>query len=105
MLVDEQFEYQFDWDPSKAQRNAREHKVTFEEAVEVFSDADALSQYDTEHSNGEDRWITLGMDQAGRLIVVCHTFEEITKVRARVRIFSARKATQGERRCYEKHDL
>jgi uncharacterized DUF497 family protein len=45
------------------------------------------------------------MDQAGRLIVVCHTFEEITKVRARVRIFSARKATQGERRCYEKHDL
>jgi hypothetical protein len=48
--VDEQFEYQFEWDPSKAQRNAREHKVTFEEAVEVFSDADALSQYDTEQA-------------------------------------------------------
>ena len=105
MLVEEQFEYQFEWDPSKAQRNVREHKVTFEEAVEVFSDLDALSQYDTEHSNGEDRWITLGMDQAGRLLVVCHTFQEITKVRARVRIFSARKATRGERRSYEKHDL
>ena len=103
--MDEQFEYQFDWDPIKAQRNAREHKVTFEEAGEIFSDADALSQYDTEHSNGEDRWITLGMDQAGRLLVVCHTFQEITKVRARVRIFSARKATRGERRYYEKHDL
>ena len=70
--MDGQFEYQFEWDPSKAQRNAREHKVSFEEAVGVFSDADALSQYDTEHSNGEDRWITLGMDQAGRLLVVYH---------------------------------
>ena len=40
----------------------------FDEAIEVFSDAAALSQYDTEHSNGEDRWITLGMDQAGRLL-------------------------------------
>ena len=80
-------------------------KLPYEEAIEVFSDADALSQYDTEHSNGEDRWITLGMDQAGRLLVVCHTFQEITGVRARVRIFSARKATRSERRCYEKHDL
>ena len=99
--MDEPFEYQFEWDPSKAQRNARDHKVTFEEAVEVFSDADALSQYDTEHSDGEDRWITLGMDQAGRLLVVCHTFQEITGVRARVRIFSARKATRRERKQYE----
>ena len=105
MLVDERFEYQFEWDPSKAQRNAREHNVTFEEAVDVFADPEALSQYDTDHSNGEDRWITLGMDQAGRLLVACHTFQEISKVRARVRIFSARKATRGERRCYEKHDL
>ena len=79
--------------------------LTVEEAVDVFSDARALYQYDSEHSNGEDRWITLGMDQAGRLLVVCHTFQEITKVRARVRIFSARKATRGEQRCYEKHDL
>ena len=103
--MDERFEYQFEWDASKAQTNAREHKVTFEEAVEVFADSEALSQYDTEHSNGEHRWITLGMDQAGRLLVVCHTFQEISKVHARVRIFSARKATRGERRCYEKHDL
>ena len=103
--MDEQFEYQFEWDPSKAQRNARKHKVTFEGAVEVFSDSDALSQYDIEHGNGEDRWITLGLDQAGKLLVVCHTFQEITRLRARVRIFSARKATRGERRCYEKHDL
>ena len=101
----QQYEYQFEWDASKAQRNAREHKVTFEEAAEVFADANALSQFDTEHSNGEDRWITLGMDQAGRLLVICHTFQEITRVRARVRIFSARKATRSERRCYEKHDL
>ena len=103
--MDEQFEYLFEWDPIKALRNAREHKVIFEEAVTVFSDADALSQYDSEHSNAEDRWVTLGMDQAGRLLVVCHTFQEISKLRARVRIFSARKASRGERLSYEKHDL
>jgi len=45
--VDEQFEYQFEWDSSKAQRNAGEHRVTFEEAVEVFSDSNALSLYET----------------------------------------------------------
>ena len=105
MLVEERYEYQFEWDGGKAERNAREHKVTFEEAAEVFADSNALSEFDTEHSNGEDRWITLGVDQAGRLLVVCHTFHEVSKTRARVRIFSARKATRGERRSYEKQDL
>jgi len=104
-LVDEWYEYQFEWDASKAQRNARDHKVTFEEAAEVFADANALSLFDTEHSNGEDRWITLGIDQAGRLLVVCHTFQELSETRARVRIFSARRTTKGERRSYQKHDL
>ena len=68
-------------------------------------DAHALSLFDTEHSNGEDRWITLGIDQAGRLLVVCHTFQEISKVRAINTPFSARKATRGERRSYEKHNV
>jgi len=103
--VEEPYDYQFEWDPDKAERNAREHQVTFKEATEVFADANALSQFDTEHSNGEDRWITLGLDQAGRLLVVCHTFHEMSKTRARVRIFSTRKATKGERRSYEKRDL
>ena len=79
--------------------------VRFEEAAEVFADANALSQFDTEHSNGEDRWITLGLDRAGRLLVVCHTFQEMSKTRARVRIFSGRKATKSDRRSYEKSDL
>ena len=94
--MDPQYEYQFEWDASKAQRNAREHKVTFEEAAEVFADANALSQFDTEHSNGEDRWITLGLDQAGRLLVVAHTYDEGV-----IRIISARRATKNERRQYE----
>ena len=71
----------------------------------MVADANALSQFDTEHSNGEDRWITLGLDRAGRLLVVCHTFQEMSKTRARVRIFSGRKATKSERRSYEKSDL
>ena len=100
-----QYEFQFEWDANKAQHNARKHKVTFEEAAEVFIDAYALSLFDMDHSNGEDRWITLGIDQAGRLLVVCHTFQEISKVRAIICIFSARKATRGERRSYEKHNV
>ncbi len=66
-----------------AERNAHEHQVNFEEASEVFADANALSQFDTEHSDGEDRWITLGLDRAGRLLVVCHTFHEMSKTRGR----------------------
>ena len=104
-IVAEPYEYQFEWDPDKAERNAHEHQVNFEEASEVFADANALSQFDTEHSDGEDRWITLGLDRAGRLLVVCHTFHEMSKTRARVRIFSARKATTGECRSYERRDL
>jgi len=57
--------------------------------------ATALSLFDTEYSNGEDRWITLGIDQAGRLLVVCHTFREISKVRAIIRICARQPEVNG----------
>jgi len=55
------FEYQFEWDPIKAHQNARKHGVTFERAATVFLDPQALSGFDEEHSQEEDRWITLGL--------------------------------------------
>jgi len=64
------FQYQFEWDPVKAQRNVKRHGVTFERAATVFLDPEALSELDEEHSQDEERWITLGLDRSdvtGRL--------------------------------------
>jgi uncharacterized DUF497 family protein len=93
-------EYVFEWDPRKAERNQKTHGVSFEQAATVFRDPKAISVYDTGHSKQEDRWITLGLSADRGLLVVCHTFEWIEPLAARVRIFSCRKATRRERRQY-----
>ena len=56
------FQHKFEWDPSKAEQNFRAHGITFERAATVFRDPRALSEFDEEHSQDEDRWITLGLD-------------------------------------------
>ena len=101
----EEFEYQFDWDPIKAERNAKDHGVTFEQAATVFLDARLLSQVDEEHSDDEERWVTLGMDKSVRLLVVCHTYRKVAERTATIRIFSARKATRNENKDYGKRRL
>ncbi len=60
-----------------------------------------MSRYDEEHNAGDERWVTLGLDRTGTLLVVCHTFEELSDAGARVRIISARKATKNEYKQYE----
>ena len=94
-------QYDFEWDPEKGRVNRRKHGVTFEEATTVFHDPRMLTIYDDEHSKTEDRWITLGMSAAGRVLVVCHTFREQSGKSATIRIYSSRKATKRERRRYE----
>jgi len=96
------FEYRFEWDPIKAARNDKEHGVTFEQAATVFLDARLLSQIDEEHGEEEERWVSLGLDKSARLLVVCHTYREITERSATIRIFSARRATRRESKDYEK---
>jgi uncharacterized protein len=98
--VAERFEYRFDWDPAKASRNARDHRVTFEQAATVFLDARLLSQLDEEHGD-EERWLSLGLDKAARLLVVSHTYRDVTPRRATIRIISARIATRAEAKAYE----
>jgi len=99
--VADQFVYQFEWDARKARTNLKQHGVTFERAATVFSDRRALSEYDSEHSEIEDRWITMGLDHSGILLVVCHTYRQEKKASARVRIISARKATRNESKQYK----
>ena len=94
------FQHKFEWDSSKAEQNLRAHSITFERAATVFQDPQALSEFDEEHSQDEDRWITLGLDRTGSLLVVCHTYHEETTSSDRIRLISARKATPNEARQY-----
>jgi uncharacterized DUF497 family protein len=86
----------FDWDPRKAAANLRKHSVSFEEASTVFADDYSLTGADPDHSVGEERFVTFGMSQSGRLLVVSHTEQGDT-----IRVFSARRATRSERKLYE----
>jgi uncharacterized protein len=86
----------FDWDPRKAAANLRKHAVSFEEASTAFADDYSLTGTDPDHSVGEERFITFGVSQSGRLLVVSHTEQGDT-----IRIFSARRATRSERKLYE----
>ena len=88
----------FEWDPEKARSNLRKHKVSFEEAATALRDPMAATGCDPDHSVGEERFITFGVSERGRLLVVAHTEENDT-----LRIISARVASKGERTIYEEN--
>jgi len=92
--------YNFDWDPQKASGNKEKHGVGFEEAATVFNDPMAISIYDPDHSNAEDRWITMGLSRNGRVLVVCHTFRQENVKTVNIRIFSSRRANKKETKRY-----
>ena len=80
--------------------NYRKHGISFDRASTIFLDPLALSLFDAAHSKVEERWITLGVDQTGTLLVVSHTFLGLSQRKARIRIISARKATKKEKQDY-----
>lgn len=53
----------FEWDENKAEANVRKHGVSFEEAKTVFDDPLYIDFYDPDHSDGEDRYIMMGMSR------------------------------------------
>lgn len=83
----------FEWDEAKASRNLLKHGVAFADAVGVFEDPNALTIEDDD--NDEARFVTLGFDPLGRLVVVVYTWRGDL-----IRIISARKATAKEEREY-----
>ncbi len=91
----------FDWDPAKAQSNQHKHGVSFRLATTVLHDPMAITIYDEEHSNEEDRWVTLGQADSGQLIVVIHTWRWVEPAEVKVRIISARPADLRETRNYQ----
>ena len=58
-------QYNFEWDPAKAKINIRKHDVSFELGAEIFLDPLQLTIFDDEHSESEERWITLGKEKMG----------------------------------------
>lgn len=66
--------YNFEWDSDKAAQNLQKHKVAFEKAAEVFLDPVAISIFDEDHSIDEERWVTIGRDNGGMILVVIHMF-------------------------------
>ena len=93
--------YVFDWDPQKARTNLQKYRISFDRATRTFRDPNMVSIFDDDHSENEDRWITLGVDSIGSLLVVIHTFESTTPKITAVRIISARKANQQETQTYQ----
>ena len=89
---------QVEWDPGKARLNDRKHGVAFADAVAALEDVTALTMRDP-YPEDEERWITLGMDAFGRVLVVIYTWRGES-----VRLISARNATRRERRRYEERD-
>jgi len=96
--------YSFDWNPTKEQQNIRKHRVSFRQAATIFQDPNQLSIYDEEHSEDEERWVTLGIDSTGVVRVVIHTFEQMNNELCQIRIISARKATNKEVRRYQERN-
>src|SRR5437899_983300 len=87
----------FDWDAAKAAANRQKHRVSFKEASSVFYDPQELSRRDEAHSADEERWITIGVLNRLRTLVVVST----ERYGALIRIISARKATRAEVQRYE----
>ncbi|MBS3918782.1 MAG: BrnT family toxin [Deltaproteobacteria bacterium] len=90
--------YYFDWDPNKAKANRKKHGIGFEQASTIFLDPRMITVFDTEHSEHEDRWATIGINRDG------HTFQQLDADSCRIRIISARKATRKESKQYREEN-
>ena len=87
---------EFEWDDEKAQSNLKKHGVSFEEAATIFNDPRIATISDPDHSDNEERYVSIGMSVIMRLLSVIHTFRK-----ERNRLISARKATKAEKKNYE----
>jgi hypothetical protein len=87
---------EFEWDPDKAAENLEKHGVEFVEASTIFGDPLEVTIPDPAHSEGEARFLSLGLSATGRVLVVAYTERE-----GSIRIIHARVAEPKERRAYE----
>ncbi len=86
---------EFEWHAAKARANLRNHGITFESAKTVFRDAFAIERLDDRKDYGEERFILMGMSKSDGPLTVVYTERG-----GRIRIISARRATEGEQDDY-----
>ena len=86
------------WDIKKAAANIRNHGIEFSHAATVLDDPMAVTIEDTRY--GEQRFITIGSDILGRVVVVVYAYSGEEEIR----LISARKAAPKERRAYEEKE-
>jgi uncharacterized protein len=87
---------EFEWDEEKAKSNFKKHGVSFDEAATIFNDPRIATISDPDHSEAEERYVSIGKSIIMRLLSVIHTYRE-----ERIRLISARKATKAEKKTYE----
>jgi uncharacterized DUF497 family protein len=83
------------WDPQKAETNLKKHRIRFSDAETVLFDPMALTIEDQD-VEGERRFVSIGSDALGQVLVVVYTYREDA-----IRLISARRATPTERKYYE----
>ena len=83
------------WDPEKAKSNVKKHGIRFSDAEMVLFDPNALTREDM-ISDGEQRFVTVGADTIGRVLVVVYTYRGED-----IRLISARSATKREKKSHE----
>lgn len=94
-------DYEFEWEDAKAESNLAKHGVDFMDAMSVLLDSLAMTRFDDEHSDDEERWVSVGRAGNDQLLLMVHTFSVTGPNTALVRLISARPATRREREQYE----
>ena len=87
----------FEWDEHKNQINQKKHRISFEEAEEVFYDPYAVLFDDPDHSAEEERFLIIGLSTTSQALTVSHCYRGADEI---IRIISARTATKKETAVY-----
>lgn len=91
---------EFEWDENKNKLNKLNHKVTFQQASQIFSDPFCIKRIDDRFDYGEERWQAIGSFQGVVVLLVAYTHRDDNDVEI-IRLISARKANKTEREEYE----
>jgi hypothetical protein len=89
----------FDWDESNVAKNWERHRVTPEEAEDVFFHDPFVLRSDPGHSKREKRYRVLGKTAQERRLFVAFTIRGTL-----IRVISVRDMSQRENEEYQRHE-